>query len=109
MTNIIFTSTLILSFVKIIMMQSAVQRIPLSAHEPGITSLEFGGIAFSLLKNFSLKIQYKNCSTLMDLSPVTPKENSTRKGTRTVYDDCVRRKRKSHRRSSTKKKADRKD
>ncbi|TNN18874.1 hypothetical protein EWB00_009757 [Schistosoma japonicum] len=57
------------------------------------TALEFGGIIFSLLSNLTLKIQYGNCSTAMDLRPVTPTENATRTGTRVMIENCLKNKR----------------
>ncbi|KAH8876465.1 hypothetical protein EWB00_009757 [Schistosoma japonicum] len=91
--NNICTGLLLLSLWDIIMMQAVVEKIPLIDHKKDETALEFGGIIFSLLSNLTLKIQYGNCSTAMDLRPVTPTENATRTGTRVMIENCLKNKR----------------
>uniref|UniRef100_A0A5K4F8T4 Secreted protein n=1 Tax=Schistosoma mansoni TaxID=6183 RepID=A0A5K4F8T4_SCHMA len=98
MNGIILTGSLFLSLCNVVMMQIVVEKVPLIDHKPNETSLEFGGIIFSLLQNSTVKIQYGRCSTMMDLSPVTPTENATRTGTRAVYDNCSEKKSRSRRR-----------
>ncbi|KAH9587875.1 hypothetical protein MS3_00010630, partial [Schistosoma haematobium] len=93
MNGIILTGSLFLSLCNMAMMQIVVEKVPLINHKQNETSLEFGGIIFSLLQNSTVKIQYGTCSTIMDLSPVTPTENSTRTGTRSIYDNCSVKKR----------------
>ncbi|CAH8495552.1 unnamed protein product [Schistosoma turkestanicum] len=86
MNNIILTGLLFSILCNVVMMQTVVELVPLIEHKKDETALEFGGIIFSLLKNSTLKIQYGKCLTMMDLSPVTPTENATRTGTRSIYE-----------------------